>query len=256
VSPDHFAHAAAPGRVGEAAARAMPALLRITMPDPERLFALQLALECKAIVRGDEMVRIDGPEPDDIPRAAAVSLGGNSRIYLREDLPETVKANIRVLDPRGVLSRPDLVARVLAPVSGPDPRWMCSCVIPDGHPLPGDVGVQRLTRRDHGLLGRCFESGFARLAERRPVFALVIDGVIASACVSVRQNASAGEAWVATDPRHRRQGLAQQVVAAWARDCWSAGLVAFYSYEEVNRPSEALARSLRFPQWCRMVAFE
>jgi len=256
VSLDRFECAAAPDRDRRAAAGAQPTFSRMTMPNPERLFALQLALECKAIVRGDEMARIDGPDPDDIPRAAAVSLGDDPRIYVREDLPEVLKAHIRGLDPRGVLASPDLVARVLAPVSGPDPRWMCSCVIPDGHPLPGDVGVQRLTRRDHGLLGACFESGFAQLAERRPVFAVVIDGVIASACVSVRRNASAAEAWVATDPRHRCKGLARQAVAAWARDCWTTGIVAFYSYEEVNRPSEALARSLRFPRWCRMVAFE
>lgn len=226
------------------------------MPDPERLFTLQLALECKGIVRGDEMVHVDGPDPDDIPRVAAVSLGGASRLYLREDLPEGVKAQLRALDPCGVLTSPNLVSRILEPSSGPDPRWMRSCMIPHGHPLPGDVGVQRLTKRDHGMLHRCFEGGFAQLAERRPVFAVVIDGVMASACASVRQNASAAEAWVATDPRHRRKGLAQQVVVAWARDCWSAGLVAFYSYEEANRPSEALARSLRLPQWCRMLAFE
>lgn len=76
------------------------------------------------------------------------------------------------------------------------------------------------------------------------VYAVVRDGAILSACVSSRQNNESAEAWVFTAPAQRGKGLAQQVVAAWARDLLHAGLTPFYSHKVHNQASARLAATL------------
>ncbi len=82
-------------------------------------------------------------------------------------------------------------------------------------------------------------SGFADT-----VYAIEKDGIIRAACVSVRQDADCAESWVFTAPPWRRQGLAQKVVMAWARDMRSQGIVPFYSHKIENLASANLAAQL------------
>jgi hypothetical protein len=44
---------------------------------------------------------------------------------------------------------------------------------------------------------------------------IVRDGEVVSSCTSSRENASAAEAWVFTEPDYRGCGYARQVTAAW-----------------------------------------
>jgi predicted GNAT family acetyltransferase len=69
-------------------------------------------------------------------------------------------------------------------------------------------------------------------------------GVILSACVSIRQNTECAEAWLFTAAEHRRKGLAQLVVTAWARDMMKAKLGPFYSHKLENIASVRLANKL------------
>src|SRR5262249_37930735 len=71
--------------------------------------------------------------------------------------------------------------------------------------------VHRYAREDPRI--KAF--GFEGCADE--VFAVEVDGVIVSACVSARQNTRCAEAWVFTTPEHRRKGLARLTVTAWAR---------------------------------------
>ena len=66
--------------------------------------------------------------------------------------------------------------------------------------------------------------GFNGLADK--VFAIEQEGMILSACVSSRQNPTSAEAWILTHSDHRRKGLAQPVVTAWARSMqkWLFGI--------------------------------
>jgi GNAT superfamily N-acetyltransferase len=84
--------------------------------------------------------------------------------------------------------------------------------------------------------------GFNGLAEK--VHAIEQDGIIISACVASRQNSSSAEAWVFTHPDHRRKGLAQQVVTAWAGNLQREGIIPFYSHNVENTNSAGLARRL------------
>ena len=84
--------------------------------------------------------------------------------------------------------------------------------------------------------------GFDNFAEE--VFAVQHDDMIVSACVSARENAKCGEAWVYTVPEYRKQGFAQKVVNTWAGSLLDAGKVPFYSHKIDNAASANLARKL------------
>ena len=84
--------------------------------------------------------------------------------------------------------------------------------------------------------------GFNGFAEK--VYAIEHDGRIISACVSARENAVCGEAWVYTDENFRQQGLAQKVVVAWAKSLTEANKIPFYSHTIENIASANLARRL------------
>jgi hypothetical protein len=84
--------------------------------------------------------------------------------------------------------------------------------------------------------------GFNGLADK--VFAIEQEGMILSACVSSRQNSTSAEAWVFTHSDHRRKGLAQQVVTAWAKNMQKEGLTPFYSHNIENTNSALLAKRL------------
>ncbi len=84
--------------------------------------------------------------------------------------------------------------------------------------------------------------GFDKLADQ--VYAIEDRGVILSACVAVRQNSESAESWVFTAPEHRRKGLGQLVVMAWAKGMLHAGIVPFYSHKIQNVASAKLANRL------------
>ncbi|HSL28513.1 MAG TPA: GNAT family N-acetyltransferase, partial [Anaerolineales bacterium] len=84
--------------------------------------------------------------------------------------------------------------------------------------------------------------GFDVFADR--VYAVQKNEAMISACVSARENASCGEAWVYTAPEYRGLGFAQKVVRAWAGSLTDAGKVPFYSHKLENTASANLAAKL------------
>ena len=89
---------------------------------------------------------------------------------------------------------------------------------------------------------RIRDFGFQDLADT--VYAIGNGKEILSACVSARQNNKSAEAWVFITPEHRRKGLAQIVVSAWATAILKEGIVPFYSHEIQNLLSAGLAKRL------------
>jgi predicted GNAT family acetyltransferase len=82
------------------------------------------------------------------------------------------------------------------------------------------------------------------LSDARPIYAVLVDGEIASTCVSAREDSDSAEAWVQTASPFRRRGLARQVTAAWGHHALRAGKTAFYSHAATNAASRGLAASL------------
>ena len=90
---------------------------------------------------------------------------------------------------------------------------------------------------------KVIDFGFGGLGEQ--VFAIEHNRKIISACVSSRENEKAAESWVFTAPEHRGQGLALQVVTAWAAAVLRDGKIPFYSHAVENIASSKVANKLR-----------
>jgi GNAT superfamily N-acetyltransferase len=82
-----------------------------------------------------------------------------------------------------------------------------------------------------------------------------VEGQTVCQASSVRKNEKCAEVYVETLPAYRRKGYGRQVVAAWARDVLDSRRVPFYSYRLRNRPSTALANSLRVAWYANVVTF-
>jgi len=87
------------------------------------------------------------------------------------------------------------------------------------------------------------------------VFAIVQDGRVVSSCRSVRENAQAGECYVFTEPEYRCRGYAQQTVIAWAHSLQTLGKLPFYSHEDNNWASQAVAQKLRLIPCFEVVSY-
>ncbi len=111
-------------------------------------------------------------------------------------------------------------------------------VCPDAPGSGNTTGVTCFSHHDPKVAA----FGFDGLADS--VYGIERDGRIISACLSSRQNSKAGEAWVFTHPDHRRKGLAQQVVLAWAASLRKEGIIPFYSHAMENTNSALLAKKL------------
>lgn len=224
------------------------------MPDLDLIF-MQLRLECKGLDARGLLVRIPGPDPDEIARfSALVYCDGELRLF-RDDVPPEVEEALRAIPTPAVFDVPEWVRQVFAafpPVATPFvgvsyvfPRELT----PDDFP---DAVAMHESARD---LIRGFDSGL-RASEDRPVHAVVLDGRIVSACVSSRENREAGEAWVQTRPEFRGRGYARQAVAAWAHRLQRRGKVAFYSHHCDNQASRGVARSLDLRKFVDFASFE
>ena len=102
--------------------------------------------------------------------------------------------------------------------------------------------VQCFQREDPKVI----EFGFGGLGQQ--VFAIEQNGKIISACVSSRENKKAAESWVLTAPEYRRQGMALQVVTAWASSVLGDGKIPFYSHAVENIASYKVANKLGLDQ--------
>ena len=196
----------------------------------ERLTELQLELECIAVEHGNLLVRIPCAHPDDIPRLLVTRHGDTYRSYFRNDLPRCVRHELEMLAPHQAFDDPERVRRVLA-LDSPcdDHATFQSYVFP--MTLSPDLYPDAVRLPEPNTIGR-------------PVFGIVIDGQVVSACESVRENDICAEAWVWTLPEFQGRGYARQVTSAWAHDLQLQDKLPFYSHKVSNLASAAVARSL------------
>jgi GNAT superfamily N-acetyltransferase len=197
--------------------------------DPRELDVLQLELECKAVVDGDRLVRIPGDEPDDIEGIQVVRYpDGECRFRVRHDIDHELYAKVAALGADTLYEHPETLSASW--------RRLTSYTFPAMMSAP--QGVLEIAR------------------ESRMSFEVHVDDAVASLCCSSRENDKAAEAWVETEPFHRRRGYARAVVAAWACSVRDAGKVALYTHSEDNVASAAVAASLRLVPWMSYVNIE
>jgi hypothetical protein len=210
----------------------------------EGLLRIHLALECTGIDSEGRLVRIPGPDPDDIHRLLVVQHQAGCFAYPRADLPAGVRSRLTAVPPETAMRDISLVKGLLAEHGACKEvaRWKAYALLETLS--PGDYpDVVMLEAESHALVER-FDSGFAALLEKWPVFAVLVDGKVVSACVSAREDHAAAEAWVQTAPDFRRRGYGRQTAAAWALHLRQQHKIPFYSHALDNLASDGLARSL------------
>ena len=208
---------------------------------PQRLTKLQLELECIAVEHGKLLVRIPCANPDDIPRVLVTHHGDIYRSYFRHDLPQRVLQELEMLAPQQAFEDPETVRRLLS-LDRPcaDHVTFQSYVFPQT--LSQDLYPDAVRLPELNTIGG-------------PVFGMVIDGQVVSACTSVRENARCAEAWVWTLPAFQRRGYARQVTSAWAHDLQLQSKLPFYSHKVSNLASAAVAWSLALVHFATATAY-
>jgi RimJ/RimL family protein N-acetyltransferase len=210
--------------------------------DALRLVHRQLAIERIGLDADGCLIRLPGPDPDEIARVAAYRHPGGYLVYFRADVPSSTRERIRALGAERAFHDHDAVTALLAADAA-----CCGVDTFHTYTFPDDLSphqfpdVVRLGEA-HRELAEAYHPGMA-LAERA-VFAVIRDDQIVSTCTSAREDAHAGEGSVFTVPAYRRRGYGRQVTAAWGHDLLTRGKVALYSHVTDNVASQAVARSL------------
>jgi RimJ/RimL family protein N-acetyltransferase len=199
----------------------------LTTEMSERFLRLQLELECTRIVPGDLLAPFSCEDPDPPARVLVVRYESAYALYLRKDLPFTLRERLRELGPERAFSDGERIQAVLAEDAPCEEIWSGVAYI-----FPSSLAST--------LSGWGIGKGSA--------YGVIVDGCLVSSCTSSRQNTSAAEAWVVTEPEYRQRGFARQVVAAWARDLQRQGKTPFYTHRVDNLASRAVAHSLGLTQ--------
>ncbi|MEM7534486.1 MAG: GNAT family N-acetyltransferase [Chloroflexota bacterium] len=207
-----------------------------------QLIQYQLAIECIGLNHEGLLMRIPGPNPDDIARVYVYRNEAQYWVYFRHDVAPAIRSQIAALDQADVYHNHDTIRTLLAQDSPCEEMFMGQTYLFPAIPTASDFAdVVPLTGEHHALLNDPIP---APIVEGNPLFAIIRDGKIVSACQSTGENDKAAESYVYTDEAHRRQGLGRQVTMAWAAHVMSAGKVAFYSHALSNVASAKVAQSL------------
>ncbi len=202
---------------------------------------LHIQMELEGLRLNQEgLIVAPGPESDNQPLVIiAKTMDGRTVMYLHEILPVGLQEELSVRESQVSFSNIDALLNLL---DAYDIQYKVghykTYVFPE---CCAEADTRRVTcfQRDDPKI-KSF--GFDKLADK--IYTVEQDGVILSACASVRQDARCAESWVFTAPEHRRRGLAQLVVTAWAKNVVQDGIVPFYSHKMDNRASANLANRL------------
>ena len=200
-----------------------------------QLFHLQLAMECIGLDWQGLLIRIPGPDPDDIARVCVFRHEHGYVLYFRQDLPLAFRERVQALGPHTAFSNPGAIKAILDEHSPCDQVFAGQTYqFPDTLDPGMYPDVIRLTEKDRP----------GARAPDRAVFAIVRDGWIVSTCTSARESAQAAEAYVYTLAEYRRHGFARQVTAAWAMHIRDRGKIPLYSHTWENVASRGVAQRL------------
>lgn len=222
--------------------------------EPWELLLTQLDVERIGVRDGDTLVRLPGERPDGIPRFYVAALDHAVHRFYRWDVPPAVRDELAALPLQQARSDHATVRRILARHAPCDTIWsgVSYHFPPHGVTAAEYADVVALGQPESALIQR-FDPELTSFEQ--PVYAVVCDGEIVSACVSTRETARAGEAWVQTAPAHRGRGYARRVTAAWGHALTQRGKIAYYSHAQDNAASAGVARSLGLTAYLRDVGY-
>lgn len=216
----------------------------------EDCLRLQLRLECIGFDEAGRLVRIPGPEPDDIGRVYVYRTDAGDNLFLRSDVSTEIESSLLALGPDVAFSDASAVLALLASdtASGDEEvevsRWRTyRLTAPDPATYEGVITLTEAYRSQMEV----YHPGMV-LGER-PVHAWLVDDpegepVIAATCASIRENGEVAEAYVFTSAEWRRRGFGRWVTAAWAAGVLAEGKVPLYSHALDNTASARLVERI------------
>jgi GNAT superfamily N-acetyltransferase len=211
------------------------------------LIRLHLALEGVGIDAAGQMVRIPCPDPDTLHRVYFIRHARGVSLFFQAGLPQVIRERLQQLPSADFFTNPQRVESILEENGTCAERHIGkSYIFPDTISAALYPDVVRLAELDDAMIRRLAPGYDPRQKE---VFCVLVDGEIAAACESSRENDFAGEAWVQTHEPYRRRGYARQVTAAWGHWLQQHGKTPFYSHKLENLASQAVARSLGLVQY-------
>ncbi len=188
----------------------------------------------------DGLITSFGLEHDDqLLVIIAQTMDGRTVTYLHEMLPVQLREELSVHKSQVSFPKIDALLHLLDSYAIRYKMGHYKTYVFPQHYAEADTSRVTCFQRDDPKIQ---SFGFDQLADT--VYAVEQDGVILSACVSVRQNAKCAESWVLTASEHRRRGLAQLTVTAWAKNVMQDGIAPFYSHKIGNTASAHLAIKL------------
>ena len=191
------------------------------------LIKMQLELECIGVDSDNGLVRIPGPDPDDIARVYAFYSEDQYWVFFRHDLPPSIQKQLRELPAEKVFRDHQGIKMILATAgAGVTVGHYQSYLFPDG------------------LNPHQFSDVVEQVQDGRREYAIIQGGKVVSVCRSVRENDRAGECYVFTEPAYRGRSYARQTTAAWAYHLQQSGKIPFYSHTHDNHASKGVASSL------------
>ncbi|HEX5809214.1 MAG TPA: GNAT family N-acetyltransferase [Anaerolineales bacterium] len=208
--------------------------------NPLEYLHLQLRLEGRQIVNGDALRQVEIVPDEEMPLMVIVQLAdGQVVAYSDESLPPDLHRDL--MDQIQTLEFPTiepllavLETRTMATEFGHYKTY----AFPESLVHFNDPDISCRSSNDPLIQ----DFGFGGFPGQ--VYAVEQNGKVVSACVSTRENRQCSEAWVYTAEACRKQGLAQQVVSAWAQSMLQTGRVPFYSHKIGNTASARLAKRL------------
>ena len=207
------------------------------------LIQLQFAIECIGLDSNDLLVRIPGPDPDEISRVYVFQHERGYTMYFRQDLPSRIRRKIHDLGAETAFHHRGRVKRLLQ-VDAPcaEVGQYRTYVFPS---IPGSSQFPDVIRLHEGHRPLIEEYHAGMDVTDRAIYAVIRDGKIVSTCASSRENNQAGEAYVFTVEEYRRRGYGCQVTAAWGHHLLEQSKVTFYSHAWNNVASRSVARALK-----------
>ncbi len=205
--------------------------------NPLEALRLQLRLEGFEVVSGNRLRQVEVVPGEEMPLMILTQLADWPVVpYFDESLDQSLYQELMYQTKLIQFPDIDLLINVLNMQNIPfQVGHYRTHLFPEAFLNFAGIDVECRSKNDSQIQG----FGFGDFAEH--IYVIQRGREIVSACVSTREDKRCAEAWVYTDPPYRHQGLAQQVVSAWARDVLAAGKVPFYSYKVKNCASAGLA---------------
>lgn len=197
-----------------------------------------LALECAGFDERGDLIRIEGPNPDTLPRVFVARDSSGDAVVFRADVPGATRRALLRLPISAFFEQREAVCEILARDAPVESIHTGRSYV---FSQPPDPAVYR---------------DVVRLDGDAVIFGIIIDGVPVSTCQSSRENDRSGEAWVQTAEAYRRRGFARMVTAAWGAHLLAQGITPYYSHVLDNLASQAVAHSLGLMAYVQDAAYE